>query len=212
MVIQMKKRKIKFKNISILILVVLFVILFICLKDIFSSLKNNGAKELVILDTIKGYDYELNENDSKYFTELFSELKTNLESKNVDEEKYAESISKLFVIDFLSLEGAVNKNDVGGVQFVYESYQESFIKKAKDTIYRYVENNIYGKRTQELPNVVEVNVTNLENIIYEGTKEKDKKAYKVTLEVIYEKDLGYQKEVNLTLIHNDKKLEIAEME
>lgn len=208
----MKKRKIKFKNISILILVVLFVILFICLKDIFSSLKNNGAKELVILDTIKGYDYELNENDSKYFTELFSELKTNLESKNVDEEKYAESISKLFVIDFLSLEGAVNKNDVGGVQFVYESYQESFIKKAKDTIYRYVENNIYGKRTQELPNVVEVNVTNLENIIYEGTKEKDKKAYKVTLEVIYEKDLGYQKEVNLTLIHNDKKLEIAEME
>ena len=62
-------------------------------------------------------------------------------------------ISKLFVIDFYSLNSALNKNDIGGKEFVYRNYQEDFSKLAKETIYKYVENNIYGKRNQEFENL-----------------------------------------------------------
>ena len=51
-----------------------------------------------------------------------------IEAKEVDNKKYAEAISKLFVIDFFTLDNKSSKNDVGGVQFVYTSYKADFIE------------------------------------------------------------------------------------
>ena len=48
----------------------------------------------------------------------------------VDEEKYATYISQMFLADFYTLNSALNKNDVGGVQFVYKDYQEDFLKNS----------------------------------------------------------------------------------
>lgn len=205
------KRKLKIRNIIIVILIIFVVILFVCLKGIYDSLKNKTASELVILDTIEKYDYKLDENDSEYYKSVFKELKKNLESDEIDEKKYAIDISKLFTIDYFSLKYAINKNDIGGVQFVYKDYQDDFIKKSKDTVYRYVKNNIYGKRDQELPEVIDATISNEEVKEYSGDKETDSKAYYITVKLTYEKDLEYQDEVNLVLIHSNNKLEIAEM-
>ena len=153
----MKKKKLKY--VIIFILLVLFVLLFLGIKNIYDSLTNEGVKTLM---TIEKYGYTLNENDSPYFKKLFNELDKVLKEKKYDEKKYAETLSKLFITDFYSLKYALSKNDVGGVQFVYNDYQNTFTKKAKDTVYAYVKSDIYGKRKQDLPNVKKVEIESIE--------------------------------------------------
>ena len=207
-----KKKKVKkFRLIMTIIFVILFILLAISTMDIINSLKSND-KKIEILDTIKGYDYSLNEYDSAYFKKVFKKLKKELENKKVDEEKYAKLVSELFVIDFYSLDDALNKNDVGGIQFVYKDYQSDFVKYAKDTIYKYVDNNIYGDRKQKLPKVDSVEVTEVkqDKVSFENDV-TDEKAYYINVTISYDKDLEYQKNIELILIHNDKKLEIAKL-
>lgn len=206
-------KKHKFKTTMTIIFVILFIALSFGLKDIISVLRNNSASEVAILDTIKEYNYTLDENDSAYFKKEFKNLKKELASKKVDEKKYAELVSKLFVIDFFSLNSAINKNDVGGKQFVYTDYQDSFLKFAKDGIYKYVENNIYGERKQTLPSVklVEIDEVKQDKVTFKNGV-TDEEAYLVTLTITYDKDLEYQNKASLTLVHNDKKLEIAKMD
>jgi glutamate synthase domain-containing protein 2 len=129
----------------------------------------------------------------------------------MDEEEYAKIMSKMFIADFYSLDCAINKNDVGGTQFVYKDYQNDFESYAKDTVYRYVENNIYKNRKQSLPNVEKVSVSKIEQDDYETEVASDDKAYYVTLKIAYKEDLQYPTESNLILIHSNDKLEIAAM-
>ena len=204
------KKRFKLKHLFIIILVALLVFLVFSIKSIYDSIKGSG--EVKTLMTIDGYGYTLNENDSEYFKSLFEELKKCLESDNVDEEEYASLISKIFVTDFYSLKYAISKSDVGGVQFIYTDSQSSFTKKAKDTIYAYVKSNVYGKRNQELPNVKEVEVTNIEQDEYKGDKLKDDKAYIVDLKLTYDEDLDYPDEVKLILAHVSEKLEIVKID
>ena len=117
----------------------------------------------------------------------------------------------MFLTDFLSLNQTINANDIGGTEFVYSDYKETFIKKAKDTIYSYVESNIYGKRKQELPEVKEVKIKNTKKSSYTSSKINDEEAYYIECEIIYKKDLGYQKNASLILVHNNEKLEIVSM-
>lgn len=204
----MKKKNLKI--IFIVITIILFVILFFCVKNIYKTLKSSG--EVKTLSTIEGYNYSLNENDSPYFKELFEQLKECLEKDEIDEEEYAKLLSELFVTDFYSLKYAISKSDVGGVQFIYLDKITEFTNKAKDTIYSSVESNIYGKRKQKLPNVKEVDVKNIKQDKYKGKLEKDDEAYYIDLELTYDEDLDYPEEVSLVLIHKDNKLQIVEME
>lgn len=200
----------KARRILPILLVVLFILLFFCLKDIYQSLKKDTTVKT--LDSIENYNYTLNENDSEYFKKEFKNLKKILESDSIIEEEYASALSKLFTIDFYSLNDAISKSDVGGIQFVYDEYRDSFLTKAKDTIYNYVESNLYGKRTQELPEVKEVEVTNIEKKEYDGEKEQDDEAYYVDVTITYEKDLDYPTECSFIWIHHNNKLELVEME
>lgn len=208
-----KKRRIKVNLILSLIVVVLVGIMGYCVFDIFGSIKTKTQNEVEVLDKIEGYDYELNENDSIYFESLFADLKKTLEAEEIDEEKYASLVSQLFITDFYSLEYAINKNDVGGIQFVYKDYQNDFISKAKTSVYNYVENNIYGDREQELPAVSEVIVNSVEteNYIFDNDVE-DSNSYIVNASVTYSEDLGYPTEITLVLIHSNNKLEVAKMD
>lgn len=208
-----KKRRIKVNLILSLIVVVLVGIMIYCVFDIFGSIKSKTQNSVEVLDKIEGYDYELNENDSAYFESLFAELKKTLESEEIDEEKYASLVSQLFITDFYSLENAINKNDVGGIQFVYKDYQNDFISKSKTSVYNYVENNIYGDREQELPAVSEVVVNSVETEKYTFDNDvEDSNSYVVNVSVTYSKDLGYPTEVTLVLIHSNNKLEVAKMD
>ncbi len=208
-----KKRRIKVWPIVTLVVIVLFTLMIFCLKDIYKILKNNGQNEVNILSEIPAYGYTLNENDSEYFGKLFKELKGLLESSDHNEKEYANLVGKLFLVDFYSLNSAINKNDIGGTQFVWKDYQSDFTNKAKTSVYAYVENNIYGDRKQELPTVTEASIVSSkqQQIQFSDIKVDDEEGYVVTVELVYAKDLGYPNKIELMLVHNDQKLEIAQM-
>ena len=182
------------KIITILI-VISFMILVFLIGNIIKDLTNK-VKETETLDTIDNYSYVLTDSDTDYYKEQFKELKKILQAEEVNEEEYAKTISKLFLIDFYSLASSINKNDVGGSQYVEEAYRDTFIRKAKDTIYANVENNIYGDRKQELPNVTQVEITKIT---------KTKTGYETQASIAYAKELGYAKEVILTLTKKENK-------
>lgn len=208
-----KKRKLKTWPIVLVFFIVTFGILGYCVSDIYSSLKaGDKTQKKVIVNEIKDYNYTLEETKDKYFKSLFKELQKTLENETVDEEKYATLVSKLFISDFYSLKNAVNKNDIGGLQFVYSDYKDTFLKLAKESIYKYVTNNMYGKREQELPMVTDVEVTDIKTSEFKSQSGiTDASAYDVSLKVSYEKDLGYPTVINLTLVHEDKKLSVASL-
>lgn len=207
-----KKRRVKVNLILGLIVVILVGIMIYCIFDIFINIKTKTQTTVEVLDKIEGYDYELNENDSAYFKSLFNNLKEALETEEIDEEEYASLVSQLFISDFYSLDCSLNKNDIGGIQFVYTPYQQDFVSKAKTSVYNYVENNIYGDRKQELPMVTEVTVDDIKVEEYSFENDiTDSNAYVVNVSIKYEKELNYPKEVTLVLIHNENKLEIAQM-
>lgn len=184
----------KIKRINNIITIIIIVLLLILLSLIYGIIKElkNEVKGTIILDTIENYNYQLTDNDTEYFKETFSELKKALKDEN--EEEYAISVSKLFIIDFYSLSSAINKNDVGGTQFIESSSRETFIKKAKDTLYKNVENNMYGDRKQELPTVKEVNIENIE---------KQENYYTVIANITYVEDMGYPSKIQLTLTYGE---------
>lgn len=206
-----KKRRIKAGPIICLFMVFIFGILIYCIFELIGGLQTNTPGEIKIVNQIETYQYSLDENDSAYVSDVFKELKEELEKEIRNEEKYASLLSQIFLADFFTLNSATNKNDVGGTQFVLSTYKDTFIKKAKDTVYRYVENNIYKNRQQELPIVSKVDVKKIEKKAYTTEKLTDANAYYVTCEIHYKEELDYQTYANLILVHHENKLEVAVM-
>lgn len=198
-------------SISLALLIIIAGILFIgILKDV---LGNNRAEEVEIVDTIDTYEYKLTENNTDYFESLYYELKDELALEVRNDDKYAELVTKLFIADFYDLNSKLNKNDIGGVQFIYDKYQSTFIKSANDIngIYYYVDNNIYGEREQELPIVKDVSVEETLKINYTYGDINDSNAYQIKVYITYEEDLGYPKNATVTLVHNNDKIEIVKV-
>lgn len=170
------------------------------------------AKKSKVINEIKGYGYVLKDTKSAAYKKEFENLKKILSSKDVDEKAYAKSISKLFVIDFYSLEDKLAKTDVGGSQFVLDSVKTDFLEKAENTYYKYLESNLYGTRTESLPSVTKASVTNVTNDSFTYGDSTDEKAYKVELSWEYNDSSfnSYQKECYLILVHDNNKLAIVE--
>ena len=193
----------------ILIIIVILVVFFI-----FLLIPKNKAKkeqEITVEDQIDKYGYTLDDNETDYYKSLFDELKIVLNSDTVDEESYAKLISQLFVADFFNLDNKLSNSDIGGTQFVYKDYQESFSKFAKDSIYSIVKSNLYGDRDQELPIVTEVVVNNLEQTSISYLDTSDSHGQIVDVKIKDKKDLEYQTTASLYLVHSNDKLEIVKM-
>ena len=208
-------RRISKKKITIFVVIVILLVLLIVSGILFLN-KDKGndskkKKEIKTLETIKGYDYELKENETKYYKSLFKELKKVLEADEVDEEKYAQLVSQLFIADFYNLENKISKSDIGGTQFVYKDFRDDFEKIAKTTMYKQVESDVYGERKQKLPEVTKAYATVEKGSFKYGDKTDDN-AYIVSFDIEYPEDLGYQKKGKITLIHNGDKLELAALE
>jgi len=204
-----KKNKINIKRVAILVLIVIAII---CL--ILWLVNKNKVVEVNVstTDNMSSYGYSLPDNATDYYKSLYKELQTNLNGTQVNEEEYARSVAKLFLTDFFTLSNKVMKSDIGGKQFVYSSYQEDFMKYAKESIYSNVQSNLDGNRKQDLPKVKDIEITKLSNEKYTYQKNTDDKAYDIIATITYEKDMGYQKSAELIIIHTDKKLEIVSME
>ena len=107
------------------------------------------------------------------------------------------------------------KTDVGGSDFVYSKASVDFLEKAQDTIYKYVESNLYGDRTQKLPTVEKATINNVEKAPFTYQEEVDENAYKVEKEWTYtdtSTSNGYQTEATLIFIHDGKKLSLVELQ
>ena len=168
-------------------------------------------KKATVLNEIKEYGYTLKSNKSKAYKKEFANLATILNSDSVDEEAYLKSITKLFILDFYTLSDKVANTDVGGVDFIHTDAKTNFLEKAEDTIYKYVENNMYGGRRQSLPTVQDVTVEDIQNVSFTLNKETDTNAYQVTVSWTYTEENDYQNKATLTFAHEGKKLSLVEM-
>lgn len=215
----MKKSK---KILITLIIIVILSIIGILLYNYFSK---DEPKEVKTIKSIPEYGYELKENETKLYKDEFDNLDKILSKKEVDYEEYAKQIAKLFIIDFYTLDNKLSKNDIGGTDFIKDDMRDNFIEKARSTFYKYLEVNS-SDRNQELPIVSEIKDVEIENTTFvikdsKTTTSKTKTttskgtqvdAYKVIISWDYKEDYGYEKEANMIIIKEDKKLYIVEMD
>jgi len=155
------------------------------------------------LDNIEDYGYRLEDRDTALYKENFNLLAEELKKEEVSFEEYAKLLSKLYVMDLYTISNKINQYDVGSLDFVSPDVRENFEKKVKDTIYKYVEDNTYGKRSQELPEVKSIEVSEItEEKQKVGEEEFD--GYSIDLTWEYVKDLGYDKKATLKIVKQDK--------
>ncbi len=161
------------------------------------------------ISLIKDYGYNLKSNATKLMKSEFNILKANLESEAIDEEAYAVSVAKLFIVDLYTMNNKINKYDIGGVEYIYPSGVDNYKLKLTDTLYKYLEDNSTGKREQDLPEVVSVTMDNIEKTEYELEEEKYS-GYVITLKWDYLKDLEYDTTGKVNVIKKDNKYYIVE--
>ena len=178
----------------------------------YESVKPKAVKTATVENEIEEYGYTLKSTRNDRYKEAFQELKDILSKKDVDEEAYVEQISKMFIMDFYTLNDKLANTDVGGIDFVHTNAKTNFLEKAEDTVYKYVENDIYGNRDQQLPEVTEVTVETIENIEYTiGTDFTDDNAYQVEVSLKYKEDMDYPTKATLIFVHEDNKLSLVEI-
>lgn len=205
------KKKINFVVILVVVLILALMGFFVYKRFFVTEGKPVPVK---VVDKIDDYGYELEDDATKLYKDLYEELRNLLQQEEFDEKEYASLVSRLLVSDFYNLNNKISKNDIGGVQFIKVDQQKNFILEASETVYKYIEHNVYGNRTQELPIVSEVETLDIKETTYKYKDIDEEKAYKVTVNVTYEKDLDYPSEVVVVLIHNSenpKKLEVIKM-
>lgn len=194
--------------------IVIFIIVGIILFGYLGyRVKNDFFKgsERKKLDSIELYGYTLSKNDTEIYKTYFKELSKVLNEKTIDYTEYAKLISKLFVIDLYTLDNKLASTDIGGLEFLHKDLKDNFKENMGSTLYNFVESNIDGKRTQELPIVKDVNVSDVFETKYTYNK-TEYDAYIVSTDITYEKDLGYPKGMKLTIIKDNNILYIVKGE
>ena len=209
-----KKKNVLNRLLVCILLVGLILLAYFVYTNFFK--KNNVVSAPKVVDEIKNFNYTVNENDTKLFKSTFNELKKVLSTKEVDKKAYAETVSKLFIIDFFSLSNKTSKNDVGGVQFVFSSYKSDFIDYARDGIYKQVNNAIDGNSNSSLPTVTKINISKTDevspgNIFPNIDFGEGAVGYEVTLDWEYENGEGFQHNSTLTIVTDNEKLSVAKM-
>ena len=199
----MRKKRRK-KRAIILKFILIFIISGILLYFLLFMIKGKSNSEIA---KIKNYDYVLEKRDTKLMEDNFYQLKDVLESKQIDYEKYAEYLSKLFIIDLYTIKNKDNRYDIGSVEYIYPDHRDNFVLKVADTLYRYVEEK--SKRKQKLPEVASIDLKDIETTTYEYADNKYD-AYEVSLSWDYVKDLEYDTSGVVTLIKIDTTLYVAE--
>lgn len=200
-----KKYKIELTLIAILILMASIL----GISKIFLKKEEVKPKvETKVISNIESYGYTLDDRDTKYMKEVFKELENILNADEINNEDYAKTLSKLFVIDFYTLNNKINKYDVGSLEYILNDKQEMFKTKAMDTIYSDIIDNTYKDRVQELPEITNVEILELKEDKIK-LNDEEIECYKVTMSYSYKKELGYDKEGTIYLVKRDNKLEIA---
>ena len=197
------------------------------------SLHTKKKITVKVLDSIEEYGYSIKDRDSELFKKEYEELKKILNEKEIDEKKYSEQVAKMFIIDLYTINSKVNKYDVGGRDYFYNTKVDMYDSKVMDTLYSNVQDDTYGDRKQELPivksielkdtsedsyvfidNVIVDDVTGVKSCVEGYTiskndntkcvKEVDK-VYVINLEWDYDKDMGYDNKGSVVVAKEDGK-------
>lgn len=192
----------------LLIVIVILIIILGIVGVVYKLSKTEEEETIKVLDVIDGFSYELKETDSKLKKDLFYELEKTLKEDDIDYKIYAELLSKIFVVDVFSLNNKMNKYDIGGLEFIFESEKDKFKTLMSDTLYDVVENNYDGKRKQELPLVNSVTIIECTDSKFEFDNE-ELLAYDIILEWTYEKDLGYDTSASIKVVKKNDKMYIV---
>ena len=197
------------RNIILFVLVGLVIFGIVGYKaynDFFNS--DSPSKKLVSLDL---YGYTLSKNDTDLYKDNFKALEKTLSETPINYDDYAKLLSKLFIIDVFNLNNKISSTDIGGIEFLYKPLKENFKENMGNTLYKHVQVNLDGKRTQNLPEVTSVEVTDLFPTKYTYNK-KEYEAYIATVKWEYKQDLGYEKNMKLTLIKDNNIIYIVKGE
>lgn len=187
-------------------IIILLLIVVIGVYGVLIILPNrNKDVEIKEIDKIK-YGYIQYSRDTKLYKDVFNDLKNELNKEVIDYKKYAENISKLFIIDLYTLNNKNSKEDVGGVQYLKEELKENFILNASNTMYKYV-----GREDVDLPEVSSIELINITESKYIIDK-NEYNSFEVKLNWEYKKDLGYDKESKIIVIKDGEQLYIVEKE
>ena len=196
------------------IITIIFIIVFVLLVTpiivkVILDFNNDIAPEEI--SKIDYYGYSLSNNDTDLYKDTYKKLDKVLGEEIIDYSAYASLLSKLFVIDVFTLDNKLSSTDIGGLEFIHDSFEDNFRENMGSTLYNHVLSNIDGKRTQKLPVVKNVNVNNIFETEYEYNDIKYH-AYLVKCYFDYEEDLGYQTVINLTIINDNNVLYIVKGE
>lgn len=186
---------------KIIRIIMLVVIALIAIYAIFVAIPSKKNKDEGI-ENINN-KYILYKRDSSLYKENFEKLRTILETSPVDNKKYAETIVKLFVIDFYTLDNKDENTDIGGLQYVHSNLKDNLVLNASSTMYKYI------KTTKELPKVKSITSVDSRETTYK-INDKDYSAYAITINWEYDKDLGYEKQGTFIVVNDNGNLSIVE--
>ena len=193
-----------------LIIIIILIILIVAAIIAFKLLKNNKPAEPVkVVDSIDNFNYTLDDRDTELMKNTYNELKEVLSAEKINYEKYANLLSKLFVIDLFTMNNKVNRYDVGSIEYIYPDSIDNFKTNVEDTIYKSMENNSDGKRKQDLPEVSSIDNESVETKTF-TIDEKEYDSFVVNLNWSYKNDLGYDNKATITLIELNEKLYVVE--
>lgn len=186
---------------KIIRIIMLVVIALIAIYAIFVAIPSKKNKDEGI-ENINN-KYILYKRDSSLYKENFEKLRTILETSPVDNKEYAETIVKLFVIDFYTLDNKDENTDIGGLQYVHGNLKDNLVLNASSTMYKYI------KTTKELPKVKSITSVDTRETTYK-INDKDYSAYAITINWEYDKDLGYEKQGTFIVVNDNENLSIVE--
>lgn len=199
------------KKYKIILNVILLLIIIVVIGFIGSYFLKNKPHDLPkTIDVITNFNYSLEKRDTAYMKKTYEELKEVLNNKNINMENYAKLLTKLFVIDLFTLANKTNSLDVGGANYVYPKALDNFKLNVSSTLYKIIENDYEGKRSQELPIVKEVQIKDFKASKYKIDNQEEYDAYEIKINIAYEKDLGYDKYAKVTSIIKEGKIYIVE--
>lgn len=209
----------KAKRVVLIIIIILVLAIGGLLAFKYFHKEETVKKTANTVDSIKGFDYKLEDRDTKIYKEEFKKLKENLESKEIDYEEYAKSIAKMYIIDLYTMKNKVNKYDIGGAEFIHSKALENYKLNVEDSLYKYLDDNSYDDREQELPEVSEISIDNIEESTYtitcleddeEDCEDQELEAYEITLSWKYVEDLEYDDTAGIIIVKDGNKLAIVE--
>lgn len=186
---------------KIIRIIMLVVVALIAIYAIFVAIPSKKNKDEGI-ENINN-KYILYKRDSSLYKENFEKLRTILETSPVDNKEYAETIVKLFVIDFYTLDNKNDNTDIGGLQYVHSNLKDNLVLNASSTMYKYI------KTTKELPKVKSITSVVTRETTYK-INDKDYSAYAITINWEYDKDLGYEKQGTFIVVNDNGNLSIVE--